>query len=730
MTISLRIEEQFAGALQAAGLTPKEIVADGKLRRFDTNKPGRKSGWYVLYGDGLAAGAFGDWAADFQETWCAKVERQFSDEERQAHRERIKAARLAAAEEQAREHETAAQACAAIWEGAREALADNPYCIVKGVKPLGLREFHDKRTLLIPLRDAAGKLWSLQFIDAQGGKRFKTHGKMRGCYYAFGGRPKDTLLVVEGYATGASLHEATGYPVAVAFNAGNLGTVATALRAKLPNVRIVVCGDLDESGTGQKAATAAAKAVNGLAVMPAFIGGALIDGKPPTDFNDMARLAGLEAVAKAVRDAIVAPSDVAPAAGKPGGVTLLCAADVQEMPIHWLWDGWIARGKLSILAGSAGTGKTTLALGLAATITTGGAWPDGVRCVEPGNVLIWSSEDDPADTLKPRLMACGANVRRVYFVQGVADEMTGEILPFDPARDIPTLNAAVSAIGGASLLLVDPIVSAVSGDMNKANDVRRGLQAVVDFAAIYNCAVLGITHFAKGSAGTSPQERVIGSQAFAAFARTVLVAAKQEGEEGRVLARAKSNISIDDGGVTYFIEPASLDSGIQTTHVVWGEKVEGAARDILGAVEGPQTEDDEAVAIREASQFLRDLLAAGPMPVKAIKAESSDAGHSWATIRRASSALKTESYREGEKGRRGGGMWLWRIPRELDAHGDGEQVKKRLGAHLNQSEDSCGFPADSGVAESLRCSLPGSEHLNEKNTEEGRKPDPMRAEEF
>lgn len=646
MTISLHIEEQFAGALQDAGLTPKEIVADGKLHRFDTHKPGKKSGWYVLHGDGLAAGAYGDWATDLQETWCAKVERQFSDEERRAHRERIKAARLAAAEEQAREHEAAAQTCAGIWEGAREALADNPYCIAKGVKPLGLREFHDKRTLLIPLRDAAGKLWSLQFIDAKGGKRFKTHGKTRGCYYAFGGRPKDVLLVVEGYATGASLHAATGYPVAVAFNAGNLGTVATALRAKLPNVRIVVCGDLDGSGTGQKAATAAAKAVNGLAVMPVFIAGALIDEKPPSDFNDMARLSGLEVVAKVVQDAIGAASKAVPAASRLGGVTLLCAADVQELPIHWLWDGWIARGKLSILAGSAGTGKTTLALGLAATVTTGGAWPDGVRCVEPGNVLIWSSEDDPADTLKPRLMACGADVRRVFFVQGVADELTGEILPFDPARDIPTLNAAVSAIGGASLLLIDPIVSAVAGDMHRANDVRRGLQAVVDFAAVYDCAVVGITHFAKGSAGTSPQERVIGSQAFGAFARTVLVAAKQEDSEGRVLARAKSNISIDDGGVTYFIEPASLDCGIQTTRVAWGEKVEGSARDILGAVETSQTDDDED-PVRDIDDALRRLLRDGPVNGKKAKSVMSESGYTDKQIRGARERLGVCAVRDG-----------------------------------------------------------------------------------
>lgn len=354
---------------------------------------------------------------------------------------------------------------------------------------------------------------------------------------------------------------------------------------------------------------------------------------------------------------VEAYTDAKPAARPPGGVTLMCAADVREQPIHWLWDGWIARGKLSILAGSAGTGKTTLSLGLAATVTTGGVWPDGVRCAQPGNVLIWSSEDDPADTLKPRLMACGADVRRAFFVQGVTDPMTGEILPFDPARDIPTLNAAVSAIGGASMLMIDPIVSAVAGDMHRANDVRRGLQAVVDFAAVYNCAVVGITHFAKGSAGTSPQERVIGSQAFGAFARTVLVAAKQEDDEGRVLARAKSNISIDDGGVTYSIEPYTLDSGIQTTRVVWGEKVEGSARDILGAVEAPQTE--ETSEEEDAARFLRDLLAAGPVPVKQVKADVFGAGYAWRTIERAKKVVGVDAVKLGMKE-----GWVWKLAPE------------------------------------------------------------------
>jgi putative DNA primase/helicase len=697
MTVSQLIEDQFAGALKAAGLAPKEILADGKLHRFDTVKPGKKSGWYVLHGDGLAAGAFGDWATDLQETWCAKAERQFSEDERRAHQERVKDARLAAAAELASEHQAAADACATIWEKARDALADNPYCVSKGVKPLGLREFHDKRTLLIPLRDSAGKLWSLQFVDAQGRKRFKTHGKMRGCYYAFGGRPQDVLLVVEGYATGASLHDATGYPVAVAFNAGNLGIVATALRAKMPSVRIVICGDLDESETGQRAAKAAASAVGGVAVLPSFNEGALIDGKAPSDFNDMARLVGRDSVTAHVHHAIQATgAEERTSTSVAGGVSLVRAVDIEERPIHWLWPGWLAKGKLIILAGAAGTGKTTLALGLAATVTTGGRWPDGLLCAGSGNVLVWSSEDDPADTLKPRLMACGADVRNVYFVQGVTDSITGELLPFDPARDIPTLTAAVSAIGGASLLLIDPIVSAVAGDMHRANDVRRGLQAVVDFAVGQDCAVVGITHFSKGSAGSSPQERVIGSQAFGALARTVIVAAKEEDSEARVLARAKSNISVDDGGVRYHIEPCTLESGIETTRVVWGDRIEGTARDILGAIEAPQTE--ESSEQEDAAEFLRGLLADGPVPSKQVKADADGAGFAWATIRRAQKSIGAEAYRAGD-GIGAKGAWFWRLARrrqDAKVLTDSPKVLIENSEHLRESLSTLGKPAGAG----------------------------------
>lgn len=335
-------------------------------------------------------------------------------------------------------------------------------------------------------------------------------------------------------------------------------------------------------------------------------------------------------------------------------VKVRCGASITPQPIVWLWPGWLPAGKLTILAGAAGTGKTTLALGLAAVITTAGRWPDGSVCAHKGNVLIWSSEDVADDTLVPRLIASGADLSRCHFIEGVAQH--GQSVPFDPSQDIPELHRAVEKIGGVSLLLIDPIVSAVAGDMHRANDVRRSLQTIVDFAATYGCAVVGITHFAKGGAGRTPQDRVIGSQAFGALARMVLVSAKEEGSSRRVLARAKSNIAADDGGVAYSLELATIDGGIAATHVVWEGVIDGTAREILGTVE--YEEEDAGGERQDAEQFLRDLLADGPVSTKQIKVDVSGAGYSWRTIERAKRDLGVEAFKAGMKE-----GWQWILPK-------------------------------------------------------------------
>lgn len=338
------------------------------------------------------------------------------------------------------------------------------------------------------------------------------------------------------------------------------------------------------------------------------------------------------------------------------------ASTIKPVAIRWLWPGWVARGKLTVLAGAGGSGKTTLAIGLIGTVTNCGRWPDGEICSEPGNALIWSSEDDPADTLVPRLMAAGADLARVHIIEGRVNS-AGEREPFDPAADFDLLRDAVEQIGGASLLLLDPVVNVVKGDMHRANEVRRSLQSVVDFAEAHQCAVLGISHFSKGSGASSPADRVIGSQAFGALARAVLVAAKQEDSDVRVLARAKSNIADDQGGVGYVIEPCTVGDGIETTRVLWGDRIEGSAREILAEVES-NGDDDQRSELDEACDFLRDLLKYGAIPTKQIKADASDAGLSWATVRRAQKAIGAVAVKEGSPTVGEKQQWVWRLAAE------------------------------------------------------------------
>lgn len=657
----VNIEAEFGAAMAAYGLSPPEIIADGVRRRFDAadDKRGKKSAWYVLHRDGVPAGAFGNWKAGLSEKWCGKTDNILTPAERAEYRKRIEKAKQEAEFTRLRLEANAAQACMAILAAAQDATDDNPYCVRKGIKPYGLKEFKDKRTLIVPVRDGTGHLVSLQFINAEGQKRFKTHGRMAGCYYSFGGRPINTLLVCEGFATGASLYADTGFPVAVAFNAGNLEAVARVLRAKLPDIRIIVCADNDRfkgaGNVGMIKAAAAARAVGGLLAVPAFAS----DAGGPTDFNDLHQLEGAAAVLKSIAKAQAVsdanslartvsdlPGDVALSNGGNGrarAVQIRCGAGIQPLPITWLWDGWLPAGKLTILAGAAGTGKTTLALALAAALTSGGRWPDATWCRKKGNVLIWSSEDVADDTLVPRLIASGADLSRCHFIEGIT--ANGESVPFDPAQDILDLHRAVDAIGGVSLLLIDPIVSAVAGDMHRANDVRRSLQAIVNFAEAHQCAVIGITHFAKGGAGKAPQDRVIGSQAFGALARMVLVAAKEEDGTKRILARAKSNIAPDDGGIAYSLGMMVLEDGIEATHAVWDGVIEGTAREILGEVE--HDENTDAGEKTDAEQFLKELLADGPVPTKEIKADAAGAGYSWRTIERAKRDLRIEASKSG-----------------------------------------------------------------------------------
>lgn len=677
MSEVMNIEAQFGDALAAHGLCPPTIIADGKLHRFDgpTDKRGKKSAWYVLHNEEPAAGAFGCWKTDLSETWCAQSERPLSPAELDARRKRIEQAKARAEAERATVRAAVAGTSRRTWEEARAASADNPYCVRKGVKPYGLKEFHDRRTLMVPIRNAAGELVNLQFIDADGTKRFRTGGEVAGCWYAFGGDPEPdgTVLLGEGFATCASAFAATRLPVVVAFNAGNLLLVARALREHLPAARIVVLADDDhrtEGNPGVTKATEAARAVGGSVAMPAFT-----ETRPDdaTDFNDLQALEGLEAVRACIEAATTAddeheaatlPSETKPATAprKRAGpsVVLTRACDIVPEPIYWLWPAYLPAGKFAALAGPAGCGKTTIAIALAATVSCGGIWPDGTQCPEPGNVVIWTGEDGLADTLVPRLMAAGADLTRVRFIESVIDD-DDKIAPFDPSRDVPILSEKLAEIGGARLLIVDPIISAVRGDSHKAGDVRISLQPLLDLAAAHNCALLGITHFSKGSKGAATNDRLIGSQAFGASARVILIAGKDETSGRRVFMKSKANITDDAGGFEYAVEV--LDIGdLTSSRIRWGEPLTGSASDILREIEAD--EDSQEDAAEAETQFARaramiyELLRPFA-PTREIKAAAAADGISWRTVERAKvvEVAKGAKIRAVKQGKDWG--WIW-----------------------------------------------------------------------
>ena len=359
-------------------------------------------------------------------------------------------------------------------------------------------------------------------------------------------------------------------------------------------------------------------------------------------------------------------------------VVLTCGADLTPEPVQWLWPDWLALGKFHLLAGAPGQGKTTIAMGMAATVTIGGRWPDGSRCAA-GNVLIWSGEDDYTDTLLPRLIAAGADRSRVFFVDGTR---TGNaVRPFDPSTDTRTLKEAIQQIGSVRLIVIDPVSTAVAGDSHKNTEVRRGLQPLVDLATTINAALLGITHLSKGGQGSDPAQRVIGSIAFTAVARVVLVAARVKGEDGadkRILARSKSNIGPDNGGFEYHLAQVEALPGIDASRIEWGQAVVGSARDLLT---DPTEQDDgtdhaDAVGLLK-TELTTDCWTGANQATQPLK----DAGFTKKQIWNASKKLNVVR----KKGGMGGG-WYWRLPGGSDTALPGEDSKSSEGSEDSPSE--------------------------------------------
>jgi len=295
--------EQFRSALIARNIIPPEsIVADGRLHRCDVAGPrGRGDAAYLLHLDDAPAGGLENWR-DGQgwQTWRLDFGRDLSPVDQEAFARISNVAKVARDNEASLRHEAARHVAARIWSVSRPAPPTHMYLVRKGVDALGLR-IH-KGVLVVPVRDLAGTLHSLQFISPSGVKRFLKGGRIQGLCCWVGTLAdltqddESTLCVAEGFATSASLHQAAGHPVVIAFHAGNLGPVAGAVRARYPRARIIVCADNDRhtlGNPGYTQAQEAARRVGGWVAVPDFGAERPVDA---TDFNDLHRLRGLSSV--------------------------------------------------------------------------------------------------------------------------------------------------------------------------------------------------------------------------------------------------------------------------------------------------------------------------------------------------------------------------------------------------------------------------------------------------
>lgn len=292
--------EQFAETIQASlGASPPIMkILPGKMVRFATSdRRGDDAGWCKLFDD-YEGGVFGCWRQGISGKWQSESNR--APEEQAKFLDRVKQAQAEAAVIEAEYQKDCREKSADLWDKARDVDMKHPYLAAKAIQPFGIRQWQD--SLLVPVRDIQGMLHGLQFISPDGRKKFKSGTAVGGCYHAIG-KVNGKILIAEGFATGATLHEITDHAVACAFNAGNLKPVAKALSHKYPDTILIICADDDHATSGNPGltkATAAARAVDGLLAVPCFPD---TRKQRDTDFNDLARLAGSEAVRNCIETA-------------------------------------------------------------------------------------------------------------------------------------------------------------------------------------------------------------------------------------------------------------------------------------------------------------------------------------------------------------------------------------------------------------------------------------------
>lgn len=491
------------------------------------------------------------------------------------------------------------------------------------------------------------------------------------------------ILEGEGIETVLSACQASGCPGIATLSAVTLG------KPLLPPGRtVVILADLGSEAAAKAGAQRRYEEGREVRIALPFAG----RGK---DFNDTLCQLGQDAVASAVsRAELYQPDPPAPS------VVSRRLSEVEPKPVAWLWKPRFALGKLSLIAGQPGRGKSQLSLYMAAMVSRGNQWPDGGTC-ESGSVILISCEDDLADTIVPRLQALDADLDKIHTLDAVFDEKSGERC-FGLRRDVPRLLETTGRFGDVKLVIIDPVTAYLDGiDSHKNADVRSALLPLQKFAEASGAAVLLISHFNKGSPDGGAMSRVSGSGAFVAVCRSAwLVELDPADTTGatRILAPMKNNIGDDKSGFAFTLESTALDKGLEASRVRFLPGVRHVFADEL--VRPQASVPSTPSAVDEAADFLKEYLVDGPILQTKVLTAAIAAGHKKRTVERAKAELGIRSEKSSQ------GRSLWRLPENLQDNLfeelDGQQCQARQVRHEIRTSEIGGLAQASKSASMIR----------------------------
>jgi len=319
---------------------------------------------------------------------------------------------------------------------------------------------------------------------------------------------------------------------------------------------------------------------------------------------------------------------------------------IEAKPIEWLWTGRLALGKITLLTGDGGVGKSMLTCDLASRISRGGCLPDGG--VAPlGDVFFIGAEDGAEDTVRPRLDAAGADVDRVHLIQGPKPKGEEIASPIDLSLHIVKLDRLLDQRPDAKLLVIDPIMDYLGANTNsdKATDVRRVLSPLRSLAEKHQVAIVAMNHLNKNGKGS--KSRSLGSGAFVQVARIELrVVEDPQDPDRRLLLPVKNNLAAAPG-LAYRIQSGSNGAGF----AVWEE---GTVDITIGEVEADGSDGDQSI-IDEVVEWLQGFLSDGPVKASEVHTQAKKVGFAHTTLKRAKKKLRvlaTQSER----------AWWWSLP--------------------------------------------------------------------